>query len=125
MTLRRNKPLRANPAKIRAWQDRSRRPLAKVGAKTRREAADLAEFRKALKARAGGRCEIRVSPECTGVGTDAHHKLMRSQGGGHDPSNGLFLCRACHDWTHGHPELSYAWGYLVRSTDGSDGDDAA
>lgn len=116
--MKRNKPLRANPAKTRAWQDRSRRPLAKVGAKTRREAADLAAFRRALKARAGGRCEIRVSPECTGIGTDAHHMAPSDRDRGrHDPERGLWLCRA--GWVHRFPERAYEWGYLLKDDGGN------
>jgi hypothetical protein len=47
---------------------------------------------------------------------DPHHVLMRSQGGKDIAENLKTLCRAHHDWVHGHPAESYALDLLRRST---------
>lgn len=38
--------------------------------------------------------------DCGRLGTDAHHKTFRSQGGNDEPGNLLWLCRYCHDGIH-------------------------
>jgi hypothetical protein len=89
--------------------------LPPVGAKTRRDAGDLAAFRLALHVRSGGFCEARTPacPEGRHEGVHAHHVRLRSQGGGHDPSNGLLLCAAAHNYVHANPAESYAAGWLA------------
>lgn len=44
-----------------------------------------------------------------------HHRKLRSQGGGDEPSNLLRVCLECHTWIHGNPSDSYARGLLVHS----------
>lgn len=46
--------------------------------------------------RADGRCEIRLSG-CAGVGTDPHHRKLRSRGGSNEARNILLACRPCHE----------------------------
>lgn len=65
--------------------------------------------------RAQGRCEARVSDDCTGRAEHAHHRLMRSQGGSDDPSNLAALCGACHAFVHLNPAWSYEYGWLLHA----------
>lgn len=46
---------------------------------------------------------------------DVHHVKPRSQGGTHELSNLICLCRPAHRWVHEHPAESYRMGLLVRS----------
>lgn len=64
--------------------------------------------------RAGGLCEVAVEG-CTLHAVHVHHRLMRSQGGGHELSNLLAVCSRCHDWVHSHPKVSYAEGWLLHA----------
>jgi 5-methylcytosine-specific restriction endonuclease McrA len=86
----------------------------------RREAlrADRAECRRTVLARARGRCE--ACPKLhDGPGrpaADVHELLPRSAGGSiTDPDNCIAICRACHDWIHGHPAESGVLGLLIPS----------
>lgn len=91
--------------------------LNQVGAKARREAPSLAELRRAVRERAGGLCEL-ATPECPPgphEGHHAHHRRLRSQGGGHGVENGLWCCFRGHRWAHDNPEVSYGMGWLWRS----------
>lgn len=59
-------------------------------------------------------CEARL-PGCRmGWNCTGHHRLARSRGGKHEPSNCLYVCSACHDWIHSHPAESYANGWMIR-----------
>ena len=49
-----------------------------------------------VRARSGGRCEIR-RPDCLGPADQQHHKKKRSQGGSHDPINLVDTCQNCHE----------------------------
>jgi predicted restriction endonuclease len=51
--------------------------------------------------------------QCSGH-LDAHHVLMRSQGGQDTVQNLKMLCRAHHDWVHRHPAKSYDLDLLRR-----------
>lgn len=62
-------------------------------------------------------CEVMVPGVCNGRGEHWHHRKLRSQGGRHEPVNGLMVCHLCHEWIHRHPALSYEAGWLVRSLD--------
>ena len=61
----------------------------------------------------GGWCEI-THAGCTGAGTEVHHRLMRSQGGGHDEENLMLLCATAHRYVHANPEYSYERGWLLH-----------
>lgn len=73
------------------------------------------EQRTILALRSGYRCE-RCGADLHTTGLQAHHRRMRSQGGGHDIRNLVALDPACHAWVHAHPTESYLTGFLVRST---------
>lgn len=65
--------------------------------------------------RAVGLCEIRLVG-CFGRGKDFHHRLLSGQGGLWQASNGLFLCRWCHEAvtnTRGNRALYETNGWLI------------
>lgn len=93
-----------------------RRRAAMRSAKPRGKGAAWSRSREACETRAGGRCEARCTSECAGRGSQAHHRLMRSQGGADDVSNLLWVCLPCHGYIHAHPAESYNAGWLLRST---------
>lgn len=48
---------------------------------------------------------------------DGHEPLPRSRGGDPtDPEQVILVCRQHHDWIHAHPEASYGYGLLIRTT---------
>ncbi len=69
--------------------------------------------RDAVERRSNGWCEI-AHLNCSGRATEVHHRLMRSQGGGHDVDNLLHLCGAGHRFVHDNPEHSYGKGWLLH-----------
>ena len=46
-----------------------------------------------------------------------HHRKLRSQGGGDEPSNIMLVTPLQHDWIHRNPGEAYAIGWLVHSWD--------
>lgn len=78
----------------------------------------LEESRQIVRARSDGRCEARLFG-CTGVGVHAHHRLRRSQGGSHHPTNLLWVCWACHKTIHDYPAHARRAGLLLgrKATD--------
>ena len=82
---------------------RSRRPSEGIPAANR----------DAVGRRSNGWCEI-IHLNCSGRATEVHHRLMRSQGGGHDVDNLLHLCGAGHRLVHDNPEHSYGKGWLLH-----------
>jgi hypothetical protein len=44
---------------------------------------------------------------------EAHHRKLRSQGGGHGLENLLALCPGCHEWAHKHPAEAVLGGFIV------------
>lgn len=88
--------------------------MKRVSDKKRKADAAYAKSRVIVMERAYGRCEANT-PACPPrehAGTQCHHVLRRSAGGGHDPSNLLYVCDAAHDHIHGHVEESLANGWL-------------
>lgn len=67
----------------------------------KRDRAKQTAFAKAVKARAGGRCE-RCGRDAADLrrlgrpGPQAHHTLPLHEGGGYAVSNGEWLCGDCH-----------------------------
>lgn len=49
---------------------------------------------------------------------DPHHWLPLARGGTDAPSNGLPMCRHCHNWIHRFPKLAEAAGWLLRAHGG-------
>lgn len=142
--IRRSKPVRRTGlplptfAQVRDYQTRQRakrKPIPKVGAKTRREKEDLDRFRAMLKARSGGRCEgplglVVTEPDGTvrvivvphdhewnrvagHLGRDPHHLFPEDRDCGlHDPTRGMWLCRPSHNWVDDHPRDAHLVGML-------------
>jgi len=69
--------------------------------------------RQFVEARSRGYCEV-GSLGCLGRGNHLHHRLMRSQGGGHEADNLLNVCRHCHDLIHAEPMFAYERGWLLH-----------
>lgn len=115
---KRRTPLRADPAKARDWERRSRKPLPAKGAKARREQSALDAFRAALRGRHW--CEGNT-PDCPPgrhPGTDPHHVWPSDRDRGvHNPARGLLLCRAAHDWAHDHPDQARPLRLLLQDGD--------
>jgi hypothetical protein len=56
---------------------------------------------------------------CQHTATDIHHRRPRGKGGSHDPetvgaSNGLAICRPCHDTIERRRAWAYSHGFLIR-----------
>lgn len=83
---------------------------------TYRPRPGLAQARQAVRARSGGWCETNTPgcPPGQHRGTEAHHVVLRSQGGADTPGNLLWTCYRGHVFAHTHPEQSYAAGWLRR-----------
>lgn len=71
-----------------------------------------AEGRRLVQERSGGMCEACRSP----FGTDWAHRKGRAQGGTWEPSNGVFLCRRCHNWCHANVALARERGLIVKGS---------
>jgi len=128
MSLDRRTPLTVDPAKVRAWQDRSRRALPRESAKRRAERpARTAVIAETLD-RAGHRCqaaELVPHVECWGR-LDTHEVESRgTHPGSHlDPSVTLAVCRGHHEWIGAEPKLAEAAGLRRRATTTNEGDQA-
>lgn len=72
------------------------------------------DVKAAVWRRSNGKCEAGASLLCRGVGSQLHHRQMRSAGGGETEANALNVCSICHRYIHDHPQESYAAGWLVR-----------
>ena len=87
--------------KLRAWQQRSRKPLKRtklqpVSQKRKSAAPARKQCLVVVRERCGGRCEF---PDCQAAMQDGHERLARSQGGSpSDPENVIGLCRPHHEW---------------------------
>lgn len=132
MTLERRTPLKRTGIK------RGTKGLARVGAKTKREAPAWAACKRLVRKRSGGCCEapgtIRLHvPDHNDAedlvrnicGTtrrhaaaDPHHVWPEDHDRGvHDPHRVLDVCRSAHDWTHAHPALAAIVGLLRPEDD--------
>lgn len=96
-----------------------RTPLRPMSKKRRRAEVELAKSKQVVHRRAGGLCEARGFwlDECGWYGTTAHHVLPRSAGGGHEPTNLLWICRQHHHFIHTNPERAYELGLLKKRGD--------
>lgn len=123
--LSRRTPLRPDPEKVAAWVRSSRQPLARIGAKARREQSALRAAQRAVRTRAGGRCEAAglVDPgnaaryvcDDSGPhdGAHVHHVWPEDRDAGrHDPDRLLLLCVRAHTWAHLHPDRAARLGLL-------------
>lgn len=66
--------------------------------------------RSVVKVRDNWRCV-----RCGSKGSEWHHRRSRSvvDDHRHCACNGVWLCKACHDWTHAHPFEARALGLIV------------
>lgn len=103
--LRRNTPIRTRSRLLRRTKTR-----------------DWIKVKRHVLDRANHRCEARIEGVCQGRARDAHHLVLRSQGGPDEPWNLIAVCRdvdggegGCHSWIHRHPAESYELGLLRRS----------
>jgi hypothetical protein len=71
--------------------------------------------RESLRKRSKGRCEIRISPDCSGKAEHEHHRYLRSQGGTGHVENIICVCAFCHNFIHAHVEVSEIMGWIVIS----------
>lgn len=95
-----------------------RTPIKRVGARARREADALRAFRREVFARAKWTCERCGVFWPKTVGLEAHHRLPRSRGGTHDPSNGNALCWQGHQSIHDHAVPEWR-DFIVETKPGS------
>lgn len=121
MTLERKKPLRADPAKTRDWQRRSRSNLPAQSAKRKREAPERRRVREEVLARDGS-CQARglLPGRCWhpyGLPLDVHEVISRGlwAAGYLDPGNCLAVCRAHHDWITDHRREAEALGLSAKA----------
>lgn len=88
--------------------------------RTIEEKNDAEDLRRRVFDRAGWACEARAAlgSVCdtapSGV-LEAHHRLMRSQGGPDTEENLVAVCAGHHREIHANPARSYDLGLLIRS----------
>jgi hypothetical protein len=69
-----------------------------------------ARGRRVVYRRSGGWCET-----CDrAAGVEWHHRINRSQCGTWEPSNGLHVCRPCHDWIGWRPISAMERGWHLE-----------
>lgn len=97
---------------------RTRIQRARTTEPTRRKPRPGREFwqtqREVIYSRAAGRCE-HCGRDLDDAGMEAHHRKLRSQGGGHGVENLAALCPGCHKWAHANPDDATRLGFIVRS----------
>jgi hypothetical protein len=124
--------LRSDPAKVRAWQQRSRRNLPRTELAAARKAIPQRSPRKrerweaiatasvAAMVRDGYRCQAAgLAPgDCAGP-LQPHHVLARSVAPEHVANVDCLvaICADHHRWTHEHPVEGRRLGLLGRSGD--------
>ena len=112
--MKRSRLKRSTPEQVNAWRRRSKRLTSKP-----KPSSELAQARIAVQRRSGGLCEA-DTPDCPPgphEGVHAHHKRLRSQGGGHDPALMVWVCSVAHSWIHSHPMQAHAFGLILRAGD--------
>lgn len=119
--MRRTTPLRNKKAMRRTSGQTTRAvAMARRSKAPAVPAPDWEALRLALYTRAGGQCEacgINEGP----IGWSAHHRQLRSRGGGHTLDNLTWLCGSgttgCHGRVHAHPAAATERGFIVASWD--------
>lgn len=76
------------------------------------------DVRELILARSGGDCEAMIDRVCTYTATDIHHRRARGMGGSDRDdtnlaSNGVALCRRCHESIERRRDWARDYGFLV------------
>jgi hypothetical protein len=100
------------PPKVRARMN-------KEGKTGKRSRAERAASKKVLFAAATD-CQLKCSPDCTGVGRDFSHIQSAGTCSDNSPSNGLRACRPCHDYAELHKEEMRQKGLMRSRFKGAD-----
>lgn len=115
--LHRYTPLRAVKELARSGPLRPHRVRHTATGRSARPTTDWAELRALLWARCEAYCE-RCGQRLNPIWWDAHHRLLRSQGGPDDIRNLVALHRSCHtgdpESVHNNPTAAEARGLIVR-----------
>jgi hypothetical protein len=74
-----------------------------TSARYRAREAELRDSRPIVRARSGGRCEVRIPEVCEGRATNMHHR-QRKEVGPSTPVNLIDLCGSGTTGCHGHIE---------------------
>lgn len=106
------KPLRRKAPLSRRPPTRSKHTPSKPRRLPKPDQEFWATQREKLYARAGGRCEF-GGCDLNNTGMEAHHRMLRSQGGGHGMENLTALCPTHHRWCHGNPAGARMRGFIV------------
>lgn len=123
--MKRGAPLRRTPMPRRKSTLQPKKPIGRNGGRSRpkpvptpdmKSDAELwQERRHALYVRSGGRCEV-GGCDLNRTGMEAHHRKLRSRGGGHELSNLIAACPRCHhEKVHAHPEWATRAGFMVAT----------
>lgn len=89
-------------------------PLRRQSAKAKAAQPARRACCEAVRERSQGRCEVRISPECSGRMDHTHEIKARSAGGSiTDPENCLGTCFFCHDWIGAHANKARKLGLVA------------
>lgn len=109
-------PLNSDPDKVRAWQQRSRRPLRQQSPKKAAERKDNRSVSEQVFERDGWSCALHGVAEagpCFGKLTP-HHLLKASAGGEHSLENLISLCQYHNGLVEDRPNWAHSVGLVVR-----------
>jgi len=110
--------LKATPAKVRAWQQRTRQPLPATSEKrTKENRVRFTETMPFVRQRDGNRCQLRegFGTPCFGA-LHGHELLKRSRGGSITDAAGIVLaCDRHNDDVERYPLLAERLGYSFPS----------
>lgn len=114
--LERKTPLRAKKQLTRGRPPSRSRAKSSSGS-PKRSASSPNDFpeqtRLAVRARSGGRCEVR-SRVCTGDASHIHHRKLRRHKD-QRPVNALHVCSECHAHIHANVAKAQMMGWLIAS----------
>lgn len=104
------------PRLATAPQHPARPNRSRTGA-ARRYEAEFVKVKSVVFGRSQGRCEVYNDDgtRCGEMGSEYHHRRMRSAGGSNHPLNILHACGWHHVQIHANPATSYQLGLLVHS----------
>lgn len=111
--LKRNKPLRANPDKVREWQDRSRTPLKKKRIRQRGKERSLEEIAYSL-ARGPFLREHPICPVTGEEATQIHHSAKREREWLNLQRYWIGVSMRGHELIERHKGIAESVGLMVR-----------